>query len=145
MKDWQVQTHVKWECKYHVVIVPKYRQRVFFGKRRKEIGGILRELCRQKEIGLEKGNAQPDHIHMLLSIPPKYSVAMTMGYLKGKSAIRVHRELMRTRGTLFGRSFWSRGYCVSTVGLDEAMIRQYIQNQEKGEREQERGLFDEGQ
>ena len=142
MKDWQSQTHVKWECKYHVVIVPKYRQQVFFGKRRKQIGEILGELCRQKEIGLEKGNAQPDHIHMLLSIPPKYSVAMTIGYLKGKSAIRVHRELKKTRGTMFGRSFWSRGYCVSTVGLDEAMIRQYIQNQEKNEREQERGLFD---
>ena len=141
MKDWQSQTHVKWDCKYHIVIVPKYRQRVFFGKRRKEIGGILRELCRQKDIGLVKGNAQPDHVHMLLSIPPKYSVAMTIGYLKGKSAIRVHRELMRTRGTLFGRSFWSRGYCVSTVGLDEAMIRQYIQNQEEVERDQERGLF----
>ena len=79
---------------------------------------------------------------MLLSIPPKYSVAYTIGYLKGKSAVRIHRELLRTRGTLFGRSFWSRGYCVSTVGLDETMIRQYIQNQEEHERDQERGLFD---
>ena len=79
---------------------------------------------------------------MLLSIPPKYSVAHTIGFLKGKSAVRIHRELLRTRGTLFGRSFWARGCCVSTVGLDEAMIRQYIQNQEKHERDQERGLFD---
>lgn len=79
---------------------------------------------------------------MLLSIPPKYSVAMTLGYLKGKSAVRIHRELAKTRGTLFGRSFWSRGYCVSTVGLDETLIREYIQNQEKDERDQERGLFD---
>jgi putative transposase len=124
------------------VIVPKYRQRVFFGGRRSQIGEILRDLCRQKEIGLVKGNAQPDHVHMLLSIPPKYSVAMTLGSLKGKSAVRIHRELVKTRGTLFGRSFWSRGYCVSTVGLDEAMIRQYIENQEKNERDQERGLFD---
>ena len=77
-----------------------------------------------------------------LSIPPKYSVAHTIGFLKGKSAVRIHRELLRTRGTLFGRSFWARGYCVNTVGLDEAMIRQYIQNQEKHERDQERGLFD---
>ena len=123
MKDWQSQAHVKWDCKYHVVIVPKYRQRVFFGKRRKQVGEVLRDLCRQKGIGLVKGNAQPDHIHMLLSIPPKFSVAMTVGYLKGKSAVRIHRELLRTHGTLFGRSFWSRGYCVSTVGLDEAMIR----------------------
>jgi len=142
MKDWQSQSHVKWDCKYHVVIVPKYRQRVFFGRRRKQVGEILRELCRQKEIGLLKGNAQPDHVHMLLSVPPKFSIAMTLGYLKGKSAVRIHRELMRSRGTLFGRSFWSRGYCVSTVGLDEAMIRKYIQEQEKDERDQERGLFD---
>jgi len=142
MKDWQSQAHVRWDCKYHVVIVPKYRQRVFFGKRRKQIGEILRDLCRQKEIDLLKGNAQPDHIHMLVSIPPRYSVAMTMGFLKGKSAVRIHRELMRTHGTLSGRSFWSRGYCVSTVGLDEAMIRKYIQEQEKHERDQERGLFD---
>lgn len=142
MKDWQSQAHVKWDCKYHVVIVPKYRQRVFFGKRRSKVGRILRDLCRQKGIVLVKGNAQPDHIHMLLSIPPKFSVAMTLGYLKGKSAVRIHRELLRTQGTLFGRSFWSRGYCVSTVGLDEAMIRRYIHEQEKNEREQERGLFD---
>ncbi|HBN77160.1 MAG TPA: IS200/IS605 family transposase, partial [Planctomycetaceae bacterium] len=90
------QSHAKWDCKYHVVIVPKYRQRVFFGRRRKQIGAILRELCRQKEIEILKGNAQPDHVHLLLSIPPKYSVAMTIGYLKGKSAVRIHRELMKT-------------------------------------------------
>ena len=143
MKDWQSQAHVKWDCKYHIVIVPKYRKRVFFGRCRKQIGEIIRDLCRQKEIGLIKGNAQPDHVHMLLSIPPKYSVAMTLGFLKGKSAIRIHRELMKAQGTLFGRSFWSRGYCVSTVGLDEAMIRQYIQNQEETERGQDPGLFDE--
>ncbi len=142
MKDWQSQAHVKWDCKYHVVIVPKYRQRVFFGKRRSDVGRILRDLCRQKGIGLVKGNTQPDHVHMLLSIPPKFSVAMTLGYLKGESAIRIHRELLRTQGTLFGRSFWSRGYCVSTVGLDEALIRRYIHAQEKNERDQERGLFD---
>ena len=84
----------------------------------------------------------PDHIHLLLSVPPKYAIAFAIGYLKGKSAVRIHRELFRTKGTLFGRAFWSRGYCVSTVGLDEAMIKQYIQDQEKHEREQERGLFD---
>jgi putative transposase len=85
----------------------------------------------------------PDHIHMLLSIPPKYSVAMTLGYLKGKSAIRIHRELMKQKGTLFGRSFWARGYCVSTVGLDERMIQEYIQNQELQERGQDQGeLFE---
>ena len=142
MKDWRSQAHVKWICKYHVVILPKYRRQKYFGSLRGQVGQILRDLCRQKGIELLEGNAMPDHIHMLLSVPPKYSIAMTIGYLKGKSAVRIHRELFKTKGTLFGRTFWSRGYCVSTVGLDEAMIRQYIQNQEKHERGQERGLFD---
>ena len=141
MKDWRSQAHVKWECKYHVVFLPKYRQRKLFGSVRREIGTILRQLCRQKGVEVLQGNALPDHVHMLLSVPPKYSIAMTIGYLKGKSAVRIHRELLKTKGTLFGRAFWSRGYCVSTVGLDEAMIRQYIQDQEKDERDQERGLF----
>jgi putative transposase len=142
MKDWRSQSHVRWDCKYHVVILPKYRQKKFFGSVRREIGGILRQLCRQKGIELLQGNAMPDHIHLLLSVPPKYSIAMTVGYLKGKSAVRIHRELVRTKGTLFGRTFWSRGYCVSTVGLDEAMIREYIQAQDKDERDQERDLFE---
>ena len=142
MKDWRSQAHVKWDCKYHVVIVPKYRQKKFFGSRRGKIGEILRQLCRQKGIELLEGHAMPDHLHLLLSVPPKYAIAFAIGYLKGKSAVRIHRELFRTKGTLFGRAFWSRGYCVSTVGLDEAMIKQYIQDQEKHEREQERGLFD---
>jgi len=137
MKDWRSQSHVKWECKYHVVILPKYRHKQFYGKLRDRIGIIIRELCNQKGVRLVEGRARLDHIHMLLSIPPKYSVAMTMGYLKGKSAVRVHRELKKTRGTLFGRKFWARGYCVSTVGLDEVRIRQYIRDQEKLDREQE--------
>jgi putative transposase len=91
---------------------------------------------------LEEGKAMPDHIHMLLSVPPKYSFAMTMGYLKGKSAIRVHRELLKTKGTLFGRTFWARGYCVSTVGLDEHQIRQYIKEQEKLQKQQLEFDFD---
>ena len=131
MKDWQSQAHVKWECKYHVVILPKYRRKVFYGKLRVRIGKILRELCLQKGIGLVEGNAMPDHIHLVLSIPPKYSVAMTVGYLKGKSAVRIHRELLGTKGTLFGRAFWSRGYCVSTVGLDEDQVCRYVREQEE--------------
>ena len=141
MKDWRSQSHVKWDCKYHVVIVPKYRQKKFFGSSRSKIGEILRQLCRQKGIELLEGHAMPDHVHLLLSVPPKYAIAFAIGYLKGKSAVRIHREMMKTRGTLFGRSFWSRVYCVSTVGLNEAMIRRYIQNQEKYERDQERGFF----
>ena len=142
MKDWQSQAHVKWECKYHVVILPKYRRKALYGRVRREVGRILRELCRQKGLELVEGHAMRDHIHMLLSIPPKYSIAMTLGYLKGKSAIRIHREVLKTKGTLFGRSFWARGYCVSTVGLDEAAIRKYIQEQEKHQRDQGQGELD---
>ncbi len=136
MKDWQSQSHVKWECKYHVVILPKYRKKRNFKENRRKIGKILRELCRQKGIEMLEGNAASDHIHLLLSVPPKFSIAMTIGYLKGKSAVRINRDLERVTGTLFGRSFWSRGYCVSTVGLDEQQIRRYIQEQEKHEIEE---------
>ena len=106
MKNWKSQAHVKWECKYHVVILPKYRKKILYGKVRRRIGEILRDLCRQKGVELEESKVMPDHIHMLLSVPPKYSFAMTMGYLKGKSAVRIHRELLKTKGTLFGRTFW---------------------------------------
>ena len=136
MKDWQSQSHVKWECKYHVVILPKYRKKRNFKENRRKIGKIVRELCRQKGIEILEGNAASDHIHLLLSVPPKFSIAMTIGYLKGKSAVRINRELERVTGTLFGRSFWSRGYCVSTVGLDEQTIRRYIQEQEKYEKDE---------
>src|SRR3954447_8890839 len=137
MKDWQSQAHVKWDCKYHVVILPKYRRKVLYGKMRRGIGQILWDLCRQKDIEMVEGKAMPDHIHMLLSVPPRYSIAMTIGYLKGKSAARIHRELLHTKGTLFGLSFWARGYCVSTVGLDEVQIRRYIREQEKLQRDRD--------
>ncbi len=123
MKDWKSQAHVKWECKFHIVIQPKYRKKAIYGKLRRRIGEILRELCGQKGVELEEGNALPDHIHMLLSVPPKYSIAMTIGYLKSKSAIRIHRQLLKQKGTLFGRSFWASGYCVSKVGLDKHQIK----------------------
>jgi len=129
--------HVTWNCKYHVVIVPKYRRKVFYGKQRRRIGEILRELCRQKDVELVEGNAAIDHIHMLVSVPPKYSIAMTLGYLKGKSAIRINRQLEKVKGNLLGRSFWARGYCVSTVGLGEVAIRRYVQQQEKHDRRQD--------
>jgi putative transposase len=135
MHDWQSLAHVRWECKYHVVIVPKYRHKVFYGKLRKRVGEILRDLCRQRGVELLEGRAMPDHIHMCLSIPPKYSVAHTLGFLKGKSAVRIHRELMRQRFTI-GAHFWATGYCVSTVGLDEARIRRYIQEQDELEKGQ---------
>ena len=142
MKDWRSQAHVKWECLYHVVIIPKYRRKQFFGSQRRKIGEMLRELCRQKGIELVEGNAMPDHIHMLLRVPPKYSIAMTIGHLKGKSAVRVHRDLMKEKGTLFGRKFWARGYCVSTVGLDEEQIRTYIREQEALDKKLDQAEFD---
>jgi len=142
MIQYKSQAHVKWECKYHVVILPKYRKKALYGKLRRRVGEILRELCRQKGINLEEGKAMVDHIHMLLSVPPRYSIAMVIGYLKGKSAIRIHRQILRTRGTLFGRSFWARGYFVSTVGLDEGQIRQYIKEQEDSQKMQIELEFD---
>ena len=137
MRDWQSQAHVKHYCKYHVVFVPKYRKKAIYGSLRKEIGGILRELCRQQGVELIEGYAMRDHIHMLVMIPPKFSVANTIGFLKGKSAIRIFRDYLQARGNFTGRHFWARGYCVSTVGLDEQMIREYIKNQEKEEVRQE--------
>ena len=129
MKDWRSLAHTKWECKYHIVFVPKYRKKVLYGKVRKLVGEILRDLCRQKAVTILEGHAMLDHIHMCVSIPPKYSVAMVVGFLKGKSAIRIHKEFGRSRN-FTGKHFWARGYCVSTVGLDEEQIREYIKNQD---------------
>ncbi|MGH9962477.1 MAG: IS200/IS605 family transposase [Pyrinomonadaceae bacterium] len=137
MRDWQSLAHVKWECKYHVVIVPKYRRKSLFGHVRKRIGRIFQQLCRQKEIELVEGHAMLDHVHMVLSIPPKLSVAMAVGYLKGKSAIQVHREALNVKQGFTGKHFWSRGYCVSTVGLDEQMIRAYVKNQDDLDRQED--------
>ena len=141
MKDWQSQSHVRWECLYHVVIVPKYRKKVLYGQIRNHVGDILRDLCRQKGVRLVEGHLCLDHVHMLLSVPPRLSIAMVIGFLKGKSAVRVHREVKQCRGSLFGRSFWARGYCVSTVGRNEEQIRHYIRNQEKHQNEEGR-LFE---
>ena len=141
MHDWRSLSHVRWECKYHVVITPKYRKKVFFGKRRHQIGGIIRELCRQRGIELLEGHAMPDHIHMVLSIPPKYSVANTIGFLKGKSAVRVHRELMKHR-RMTGLHFWADGYSVSTIGLDEETIRKYVRDQDRRDRNLDQQEFD---
>ena len=115
MQDWKSLSHVKWECKYHIVFVSKYRHKTIYGKIRKKIGGIIRDLCKQKGIELLEGHAMPDHIHLCLSIPPKFSVSNTIGFIKGKSAIRIHRNLLGTK-RMTGLSFWATGYCVSTVG-----------------------------
>ena len=130
MHEWQSLSHVRWECKYHVVFIPKYRRKVLFGKLRRQIGALFRELCRQRGVELLEGHLMADHVHMCLSIPPKFSVAHTIGFLKGKSAVRVHRELMGHR-RMTGLHFWATGYCVSTVGLDETKVREYIRQQEQ--------------
>ncbi len=137
MREWQSLSHVRWYCRYHVVFVPKYRKRAIFGSLRKAIGGILRQLCEQEGVELVEGHAMPDHVHLCLSIPPKYSVANTVGFLKGKAAIRIHREFLGRERNFTGYHFWARGYCVSTLGLDEQVIREYIRNQEEDEKRQE--------
>ncbi len=137
MRDWQSQAHVRWYCRYHLIFVPKYRQKVIYGQLRKGIGKILRDLCRHQGVELIEGHAMSDHVHLLVSIPPKFSVANTVGFLKGKSAIRIHREFFGRKKNFTGFHFWARGYCASTVGLDEQKIQEYIQNQEKEEVRQE--------
>jgi REP-associated tyrosine transposase len=130
MHEWQSLAHVRWECKYQVVFIPKYRRKVLYGRLRTRIGVILRELCRQRGIEVLEGHLMPDPVHMCLSVPPKFSVAHTIGFIKGKSAVRIHRELLRER-RMTGLHFWATGYSVSTVGLDEDRIRRYVRDQEK--------------
>ena len=137
MREWQSQSHVKWYCRYHIVFSPKYRKKALFGSLRKGVGKILRELCEQARVELLEGHAMSDHVHLCVSIPPKFSVAHTVGFLKGKSAIRIHREYLGKKRNFTGFHFWARGYCVSTVGLDEAVIREYIRNQDEEEKRQE--------
>ena len=134
MHEWESLSHVRWDCKYHVVIVPKYRKRAIYGKVKRQMGEILRELCRQRGVELLEGHLMPDHIHMCLRVPPKFSIAFVIGFIKGKSAVRIHRSIGNKRVT--GLHFWSRGYCVSTVGLDEETIRKYIREQEQQENQQ---------
>lgn len=119
-----------WDCKYHIVWVPKKRRKVIYGKLRKDLGNILRRLCEYKGIEVIEGTLGIDHIHVCLSIPPKYSVASIVGYLKGKSAMITFEKYSRLKKNFKGHSFWARGYYVSTVGLDEAKIRKYIKDQE---------------
>ena len=122
--------HTKWECKYHVVWIPKYRRQALDAELRKYLGPVLRELAQQRECRVEEGHLQLDHVHMVLSIPPKDAVAQVLGYIKGKSAIHIARTYLGRRQNFTGQHFWARGYYVSTVGRDEATIREYIKKQE---------------
>jgi putative transposase len=139
MHEWQSLSHVRWDCKYHVVIIPKYRKRKLYNELRKHVGEVIRKPCRQRRIEFVGGHLMPDHIHMCLSIPPKYSVAFAIGFIKGKRAVRIHRQLLGNK-RVTRLHFWSRGYRVSTVGLDEETIRTYIREQEAPEKRQ--GEFD---
>ena len=130
MDDYESLNHSVWTCKYHVVFIPKYRRKSLYGEIRRELGAVFRTLARQKESQVEEGHLMPDHVHMLISIPPKYAVAQVIGYIKGKSAIHVARTYFDRKRNYVGQHFWARGYSVSTVGRDEAAIREYIQKQE---------------
>ena len=131
MNDIQCLSHTKWDCKFHVVWIPKCRRKMLYGQLRKSLGEIFHDLARQKESRIVEGHLQPDHVHMLLLIPPKYSVAHVVGYMKGKSAIYIARNFLGQKKNYNGMQFWARGYFVSTVGADEAMVRAYIRNQEQ--------------
>ena len=134
IKDRNKQTHVTWECKYHVIIMPKYRKKVLYGTVRKRVGEMLRTLAQQKGVEIIEGHLCSDHIHIAMSIPPKYSVAMIIGFLKGKSAIMLNREYSKGKKNYYGKHFWARGYFVSTIGKDEEEVKKYIRNQMKIEK-----------
>src|SRR5438045_6111414 len=130
MDDYESLSHTKWECKYHVVFIPKYRRKVLYGELRQPLGDVFRKLAAQKESRIEEGHLRPDHVHMMISIPPKYAVSQVIGYIKGKSAIHLARVYGERKRNFVGQHFWARGYFVSTIGRDEAVIRAYIRNQE---------------
>jgi len=134
--------HTRWDCKCHVVFIPKYRRKALYGQLRAHLGEVFRELARQKASRVEEGHLMPDHVHMMLSVPPKYAVSQVVGYIKGKSAIHLARVYGERKRNFVGQSFWARGYFVSTVGRDEEVIRNYIRHQEKeDERLEQMGLW----
>ncbi len=126
--------HSEWECQYHVVFIPKYRRKALYGQLRSELGKVFRQLARQKECEIEEGHLAVDHVHMMISIPPKYAVAQVVGYIKGKSAIHIARNFGSRKRNFVGQHFWARGYFVSTVGRDEERVRAYIQAHEAEDR-----------
>ena len=130
MEDVNSLCHAVWDCKYHVVFIPKCRRKTLFGELRRHLGSVFRALALQKECRIEEGHLLPDHVHILISIPPKYSVAQIIGYIKGKSAIHIARTYFDQMRNYVGHHFWARGYFVSTVGRDEAATRDYIKKQE---------------
>ncbi len=134
MNTFESLKHTVWECKYHVVFIPKYRKKVLYQQLRREMGTVFRELAQRQESEIIEGHLMADHVHMLISIPPKHSVSSLMGFIKGKSAIHIARVYAGRRRNYVGQHFWARGYWVSTVGKNEAAVRRYIQEQEKEDR-----------
>jgi putative transposase len=129
MNDTNSLSHSKWNCKYHIVFAPKYRRQAIYGKIKKDIGQILRQLCKQKQVEIIEAEACPDHIHMLVSIPPHLSVAQFMGFLKGKSSLMIFDRHANLKYKYGNRHFWCRGYYVDTVGKNEKKIAEYVRNQ----------------
>jgi len=130
VKEYQSLSHTRWECKYHVVFIPKRRKKTIFGVLRRHLGEVFRELARHKEAEVVEGHLMPDHVHICLSIPPKIAVSSVVGYMKGKSAITIARKFMGRERSFTGEVFWARGYFVSTVGVNEEVVRAYIRQQE---------------
>ena len=135
--DTESLAHTKWNCKYHIVFAPKYRRQVVYGKIKQDIGMMLRKLCEYKEVEIIEAEACKDHIHMLVSIPPKYSVSQIMGYLKGKSSLMIFEKYANMKYKYGNRHFWCRGYYVDTVGRNKKAIEQYIRNQLQEDKEEE--------
>ena len=131
MNDTHSLSHTKWNCKYHIVFAPKYRRKVFYGEKRLEIGAILRELCKWKGVNIIEAEVCPDHVHMLLEIPPKISVSSFMGFLKGKSSLMIYEKWGNLKFKYRNREFWCRGYYVDTAGKNAVKIKEYIKNQLK--------------
>ena len=134
MDDYESLSHTKWECKYHVIFIPKYRRKVLYGQLRQHLGEVFRKLAEQKQSRIEEGHLMSDHVHMMIAIPPKYAVSQVVGYIKGKSAIHIARTYGERKRNFVGQHFWARGYFVSTVGRDEAAVRDYIRRQETEDR-----------
>lgn len=134
-------SHAKWDCKYHIIFVPKMRKKMLYGEIRPRLGEIFHALAAQKECKIVKGHLMADHVHILIEVPPKLAVASVVGFLKGKSAIAIAREFGGKTRNFNGEHFWARGYAASTVGLEEEVVKKYIHDQEQNERSAEQGRF----
>jgi len=141
MDDYESLCHTKWECKYHVVFIPKCRRKALYGELRRHLGEVFRQLAVQKECRIEEGHLLRDHVHMMIAIPPKHAVSQVIGYIKGKSAIHLARVYGERKRNFVGQHFWARGFFVSTLGRDEATIREYIRRQEEEDKRQDQLNF----